>query len=61
MKKIGYGKDYQYAHDYVNNFADIEFLPEKIKGTRFYDPQNNARENELRSRLKSLWGEKYHY
>ncbi len=61
MKKIGYGKDYQYAHDFENNFAEMEFLPEKIKGTTLYDPQNNARENELRARLKSLWKGKYRY
>jgi putative ATPase len=61
MKKIGYGKDYQYAHDFEHNFVNIEFLPEKLKGTRFYDPQKNAREQELRSRLKSLWGDKYKY
>lgn len=61
MKKIGYGKDYQYAHDFENNFVNIEFLPEKLKNTRFYDPQNNPRELELRNRLKSLWGNKYNY
>jgi putative ATPase len=61
MQKIGYGKDYQYAHDYANNFVNIEFLPDKIKGTRFFDPQNNTREQELRTRLKALWGDKYKY
>ena len=61
MKNIGYGKDYKYAHDYENNFVDIEFLPEKLSGNRFYDPQDNARENELRARLKALWKGKYGY
>jgi len=61
MKKIGYGKDYLYAHDFDNNFVDQEFLPDKIKGSRFYDPQNNARENEVRARLKALWKNKYKY
>jgi putative ATPase len=61
MKKIGYGQDYKYAHDFDNNFIDMEFLPEKFKGLKFFDPQNNPRENELRSRLKSLWGKKYNY
>jgi putative ATPase len=61
MKKIGYGKDYKYAHDFDNNFADIEFLPEKIKGMKFYDPQENPREKEMRARLKALWKEKYKY
>lgn len=61
MKKIGYGKDYQYAHDFDNNFVAMEFLPEKMKGTTLYDPQNNTRENELRARLKALWKGKYGY
>ncbi|MFC2101430.1 replication-associated recombination protein A [Bacteroidota bacterium] len=61
MKNIGYGKDYKYAHDFNQNFVDLEFLPEKLSGTSFYKPQNNPRENELRARLKSLWGKKYKY
>lgn len=61
MKNIGYGSDYKYAHDFENNFAEQDFLPDKIKGTKLYDPQNNARENETRTRLKNLWGKKYNY
>ena len=61
MKDIGYGGGYKYAHDYDNNFAEQEFLPEKIKGTRFYDPGNNTRENELRKWLRNLWKDKYGY
>lgn len=61
MKNIGYGKDYKYAHDFDQNFVDLEFLPEKLSGTSFYDPQDNPRENELRARLKALWKKKYRY
>jgi putative ATPase len=61
MKNIGYGKDYKYAHDFERNFVEQEFLPDKIKGKKFYDPQDNPRENELRARLKSLWKSKYNY
>lgn len=61
MKNIGYGKDYKYAHDYDRNFVDQEFLPEKLTGTTFYEPQDNPRENELRARLKALWGKRYKY
>jgi putative ATPase len=61
MKNIGYGKDYKYAHDYDRNFVDLEFLPEKLSNSKFYDPQDNAREKEFRSRLKSLWKGKYGY
>lgn len=61
MKNIGYGRDYKYAHQYDGNFVDIEFLPEKIKGKKFFDPGHNARENESRDRLRKNWGEKYGY
>jgi putative ATPase len=61
MKNISYGKDYKYAHDFENNFVDIEFLPDKLKGMKFYDPQENQREKEIRERLKALWKNKYKY
>ena len=61
MKDLGYKEDYQYAHNYENNFSDQEFLPERIKGTAFYNPGKNAREEELRKFLKQLWKEKYNY
>lgn len=61
MKESGYGKNYQYAHDHANNFADMEFLPEEISETKLYDPGKNAREEEMRKRLRALWKEKYGY
>ncbi|MBE9482021.1 MAG: replication-associated recombination protein A, partial [Bacteroidetes bacterium] len=61
MKDIGYGKNYKYAHQYDNNFVDLEFLPENIKGNKFYEPGNNSRENDIRARLKTLWKKKYNY
>jgi putative ATPase len=61
MKQLDYGKNYQYAHDFENNFVNMEFLPEKISGTKFYEPGDNPREEELRNYLKKLWKEKYNY
>jgi putative ATPase len=61
MKNLGYGAGYQYAHSFEGNFVTMEFLPDKIKGTKFYDPGNNHREDELRKYLKALWKEKYGY
>lgn len=61
MKNLDYGKGYQYAHNYQHNFSEQEYLPEKIKGTAFYNPGNNAREEELRKWLKGLWKDKYGY
>jgi len=60
MKELGYGDEYKYAHDYDNNFADQEFLPDEIKNTAFYDPGNNSRENSTREFLKNRW-KKYGY
>ncbi|HEY0897343.1 MAG TPA: replication-associated recombination protein A [Sphingobacteriaceae bacterium] len=61
MKKIGYGEDYKYAHAYEGNFAEQEFLPDRLSGTRLYDPGNNPAEQKLRERLRSLWKERYKY
>ncbi|MFN8298729.1 MAG: replication-associated recombination protein A [Chitinophagales bacterium] len=61
MKDLDYGKDYKYAHDFEGNFIDMEFLPEKVKGKRLYEPGNNPRENEIRSSLRKQWKDKYGY
>jgi len=61
MKNLNYGKEYAYAHNYENNFVVQEFLPPSLSGTTFYNPGNNAREDELRKHLKGLWKEKYGY
>lgn len=61
MKNIGYGQDYKYAHAYDGNFSEQEYFPDKLKGTLLYDPGNNASEQKLRERLKSLWKNKYNY
>ncbi|MCU0387748.1 MAG: replication-associated recombination protein A [Chitinophagaceae bacterium] len=61
MKKLGYGKDYQYSHLGEGNFLEQEYLPEKITDTKLYDPGNNPREDELRKFLKQRWKEKYGY
>jgi len=61
MKNIGYGKEYQYAHAFEGNFADQEYLPDAISGTKLYEPGNNAAEDKVKERLKALWREKYGY
>ncbi len=60
MKELGYGNEYKYAHSYEGNFANHEFLPEEIKGSKFYDPGNNEREKKARQFLKLRWP-KYGY
>lgn len=61
MKDIGYGDNYKYAHNYENNFAYQEFMPEEIKETPLYKPGNNSRENAQRQFLRERWKEKYGY
>lgn len=61
MKELGYGDEYKYAHDYTNNFAEQEFLPDDIANTSFYEPGNNSRENGTREFLKNRWKGKYGY
>ena len=61
MKEIGYGKEYEYSHNYSSNFSKQEYLPDEIKASKFYDPGNNAREKEIKENLKKLWGDKYNY
>ena len=61
MKELGYGKDYQYAHDYESNFPFQDYLPDELQGETFYEPSDNPRENALRDYLKKLWGDRYGY
>jgi len=56
MKDLEYGKGYKYAHDYENAFVDQEHLPERLQGTRFYEPTNRGREKQIQERMK-LWEE----
>lgn len=61
MKELGYGDEYKYSHDYANNFAEQEFLPDALKETVLYNPGNNSRENSTREFLKNRWKDKYGY
>ena len=61
MKDLDYGKNYQYAHNYENNFVNMEFLPEEISNSKFYDPSTNPPEERIRQFLKNNWKEKYDY
>jgi putative ATPase len=59
MKKMGYGKDYMYPHDYEGNFIAETYLPEEIKGSVFYNPTENGSEKAIRERLIKLWPGRY--
>ena len=59
MKELNYGDGYKYAHDYPGNFVDMEFLPDALRGTVFYEPQQNRHENTLRAYLEACWPKYY--
>ncbi len=61
MEELGYGDEYKYSHDYTNNFAEQEFLPDAISETVLYNPGDNSRENNTREFLKNRWKSKYGY
>ncbi|MDA7777966.1 replication-associated recombination protein A [Flavobacteriaceae bacterium] len=61
MKDLGYGKGYQYAHDFKDQFITQEFLPDELSGTKFYEPGENPKENTIRDFLKNRWRSKYDY
>ncbi len=59
MKDLGYGAEYKYAHDYAHNFVALEFLPDELSGTSFYEPGQNQREQAIKEFLKNRWKDKY--
>jgi len=61
MKELGYGKEYQYPHEFKGNFLEEEYLPEPIKNTKLWEPSDNPKEKEILARMKSWWGKKYNY
>lgn len=59
MEELGYSDGYKYAHDYPGHWADLEFMPSDLAGTRLYEPADNKSENALGARLASLWPKYY--
>jgi len=54
MKNLGYGKDYQYAHDVAGKVANMECLPESLRGKTYYQPTNEGIEKRIRERLEEI-------
>ena len=59
MKELGYGENYKYSHDFLDNFADQEFLPEEISGVSFFEAGSNVKEKEIEEKQNELWKNKY--
>jgi putative ATPase len=59
MKELNYGQDYQYAHDFPNNFIDQEYMPENLSGSTFFIAGPNPKEREIERKVNELWKNKY--
>ncbi len=59
MEELGYADGYKYAHDYPGHFADLEFMPEELRGRVFYEPQPNRHEDGLKAYLEACWPKYY--
>jgi putative ATPase len=57
MEKLGYGKDYKYAHNFLDHIVEQEHLPKELSGRKYYSPSESGYEKQIQNRLKS-WGEK---
>ena len=57
MRNMGYGKDYQYAHDHPGHFVEQDFLPPSLKDRRYYQPTEEGSEKDIVERLKEWWGD----
>ena len=58
MKRMGYGKDYRYAHSYEGHFVEQDYLPAKLRGRRYYHPSDQGVEREAAARIRKWWGER---
>ena len=54
MEELGYADGYKYAHDFPGHFADLEFMPEGLEGTVFYEPASNPQEDRLKAYLQAI-------
>jgi len=61
MKNLNYGKNYEYAHNHANNFVNIEYMPDNLSGSIFYEPGSNGAEDKIRASLRDKWKKKYGY
>jgi putative ATPase len=61
MKDLGYAKEYKYAHNFSGNFIADYFLPDEIKGTVFYSPGINPKEEEIKRKMSDMWKDIYKY
>ena len=57
MRKLGYGKGYKYPHSFPGHFVKEQYLPERLRGRRYYQPSDQGLETEIEKRLKEWHGD----
>ncbi|MBI5476705.1 MAG: replication-associated recombination protein A [Ignavibacteriales bacterium] len=58
MKELNYGKDYKYGHSFEKHFTEQQYLPDELKGKKYYLPSDEGEEKNIRERLNELWRKK---
>ncbi len=59
MKKLDYGKNYQYPHDFEHNFIEQQYLPDELKEESIWQSQNNGLERKMKEWLSGLWKKRF--
>jgi putative ATPase len=59
MKELGYGDNYEYAHQYDGNFVYQEFMPENLSNYNLFQAGSSKKEQEIKNQIELLWGKKY--
>jgi putative ATPase len=59
MKELGYGENYEYAHQYDGNFVFQEFMPENLSNINLFHAGSSKKEQEIKNQIENLWGKKY--
>lgn len=54
MKELGYHEGYKYAHDFANHYVEQQYLPDKLKGVRFWNPADNPAEEKLAAHMRKI-------
>jgi putative ATPase len=54
MKSMGYGAGYKYPHNFEGGYVPEEYLPDALRGARYYEPSENGFEKELKERIEKI-------
>jgi len=58
LRRLGYGRNYRYPHNFPGAFVEEEYMPPELSGKRYYHPGDRGYEKDVRERLRNWWGGK---